>query len=84
MLPAEFEPAIPASDRTQTHALGRGYIETRTDTTRQSGQTPGKEVDMKHITVYVRDYTELSAYHPEVFTDTRKQDYVSVKHNLLT
>ena len=43
-----------------THALvfGRGYIEARTDTTQQSGQTPDKEVDIKHITIYVSGYTE--------------------------
>jgi hypothetical protein len=35
--------------------LGRGYIEARTDTTQQSGQTPDKEVE---ITVYVSGYTE--------------------------
>jgi len=39
-------------------ALGRGYIETRTDTTQQSGQTPDKEVEIKNITVYVSGYTE--------------------------
>jgi len=37
---------------------GRGYIEARTDTTQQSGQTPDKEVDIKNITVYVSGYTE--------------------------
>ena len=44
MPPAGFEPAFPASERPQTHALGRGYIEATTDTTQQSGQTPDKEV----------------------------------------
>ena len=39
-------------------AKGRGYIEARTDTTQQSGQTPGKEVGIKNITVYVSGYTE--------------------------
>jgi hypothetical protein len=38
--------------------LGRGYIEARTDTTQQSGQTPDKKVDIKNITVYVSGYTE--------------------------
>jgi hypothetical protein len=32
-------------------ALGRGYIEARTDTTQQSGQTPDKEVEIKNITM---------------------------------
>jgi hypothetical protein len=32
----------------------------RTDTTRQSGQTPDKEVEIKNITVYVSGYTESS------------------------
>jgi hypothetical protein len=30
---------------------GRGYIEARTDTTQQSGQTPYKVVEIKNITV---------------------------------
>jgi hypothetical protein len=38
--------------------LGRGYIEARSDTTQQSGQTPDKEVEIKNITVYVSGYTE--------------------------
>jgi len=37
---------------------GRGYIEARTDTTQQSGQTQDKEVEIKNITVYVSGYTE--------------------------
>jgi len=37
---------------------GRGYNGARTDTTQQSGQTPDKEVDINHITVYVNRYTE--------------------------
>ena len=41
-----------------TDGLGRGYIEARTDTTQQSGQTPDKEVEIKNITVYVSGYTE--------------------------
>ena len=53
-----FEPTISAGERSQTYALGRGYIEARTDTTQQSGQTPDKEVKIKHITVYVNGYTE--------------------------
>jgi hypothetical protein len=38
--------------------LGYSYIEARTDTTQQSGQTPDKEVIIKNITVYVSGYTE--------------------------
>jgi len=38
--------------------LGCGYVEARTDTTQQSGQTPNKEVEIKNITVYVSGYTE--------------------------
>ena len=38
--------------------LGYGYIEPRTDTTQQSGQTPDKEAEIKNITVYVSGYTE--------------------------
>jgi hypothetical protein len=38
--------------------LGRRYIGARTDTKQQSGQTPGKEVEIKNITVYVNGYTE--------------------------
>ena len=34
--PVGFEPTISASERPQTHALGRGYIGTRTDTTKQT------------------------------------------------
>ena len=37
---------------------GRGYIGARTDTTQQSGQTPDKEANINHITVYVSGYTE--------------------------
>ena len=33
-------------------------IEARTDTTRQSGQTPDKGTDIKNITVYVIGYNE--------------------------
>ena len=32
-----------------TLALGRGYIEARTDTTQQSGQTPDKAVEIKSL-----------------------------------
>ena len=39
-------------------ALSCGCIEARTDTTQQSGQTPDKDVDINHITVYVSGYTE--------------------------
>jgi DNA-binding sugar fermentation-stimulating protein len=53
-----FEPAIPASQRPKTHALGYGYIEARTDTTQQSGQTSDEEIEIKNITVYVNGYTE--------------------------
>ena len=42
----------------QGSALGRGYIEAKTDTTQQSGQTPDKEVEIRNITVYVSGYTE--------------------------
>jgi len=56
--PAGFEPAIPANDRQQTHAFGRGYVEARTDTTQQSGQTPDKKLEIKNITVYVSGYNE--------------------------
>jgi hypothetical protein len=38
--------------------LGYGYIEARTDTTQQPGQTPDKEVEIKNITVYVSGYNE--------------------------
>jgi len=31
---------------TAAYDLGRGYIEARTDTTQQSGQTPDKEVEI--------------------------------------
>jgi DNA-binding sugar fermentation-stimulating protein len=55
---AGYELAIPAFKRLQTCALGRGYIEARTDTTQQSGQTPDYEVEIKNITVYVSGYTE--------------------------
>jgi len=47
-------PQSPANERPQTHALGRGYIDARTDTTQQSGQTPDKEVEIKNVTFYVR------------------------------
>jgi hypothetical protein len=39
-------------------ALGYGYIGARNDRTQQSGQTPDKEVEVKHITVYDSGYTE--------------------------
>jgi len=38
--------------------LGYGYIGARTDTTKRSGQTPDKELEIKKITVYVSGYTE--------------------------
>ena len=58
MPPVGFEPAIPAGERLLTYTLGCGYIGARNDTTQQSGQTPDKEVEIKHITVYVSGYTE--------------------------
>ena len=58
MLPARFEPAIPASERPQDYALGYGYIGARNDTTQQSGQTPDKEVEIKNIAVYVSGCTD--------------------------
>jgi len=58
MPPVKFEPTISAGERPQTYALGRGYIEARTDTTQQSGQTPDKEVEIKNITVYISGYTD--------------------------
>jgi hypothetical protein len=42
----------------QLRNLDYGYLETRTDRTQQSGQTPDKEVEIKNITVYVSGYTE--------------------------
>jgi hypothetical protein len=41
-----------------TAKYGRGYIDARTDTTQQTGQTPDKEVEIKNTIVYVSDYTE--------------------------
>jgi len=38
--------------------LSKAVAGARTDTTQQSGQTPDKEVDGNHITVYVSGYTE--------------------------
>jgi hypothetical protein len=58
MSPVGFEPTISAGERPQTYTLGYGYIEARTDTTQQSGQTPDKEVEIKNITGYVSGYTE--------------------------
>jgi len=60
MPPAGFKPAIPASKRPQTHALGYSYTGARKDATQQSGQTPDKEEDTKNITVYVSGYTETN------------------------
>jgi hypothetical protein len=42
---AGFEPTISRGERPQTYTLGYGYIEARTDTTQQSGQTPDKEAE---------------------------------------
>jgi len=53
-----FEPTTSASERSQTNALGYGYIGARNDTTQQSGQTPDKEAEIKNITVCVSGYTE--------------------------
>jgi hypothetical protein len=39
-------------------AYGCDYTGARTDTTQQSGQTPDKEVNISHITVYVSGYNE--------------------------
>jgi len=36
MLPVKFEPTILAGERTQTYALGYGYIGARTNTTKQT------------------------------------------------
>jgi len=58
MPPVGFETTISAGEQPQTHALGRGYIEARTDTTQQSGQAPVKEAETENITVYVSCYTE--------------------------
>ena len=54
-----LKPTILEGERPQTYALGYGYIEARTDTTQQSGQTPDKEVEIKNINVYVSCYTEI-------------------------
>ena len=61
MSPMGFEPTISVGERPQTYALGYGYIEARTDTTQQSGQTPDKEVEIKNINVYVSCYTEINS-----------------------
>ena len=47
MSPVGFELTISAGERPQTYAVGYGYIESLTDTTQQSGQTPDKEVEIK-------------------------------------
>jgi hypothetical protein len=52
---SEYTQLWPA---TGSGLLCRGYIDARTDTTQQSGQTPDKEVEIKNITVYVSGYTE--------------------------
>jgi hypothetical protein len=68
---ARFEPAVPTSERPQTHVLCYGYIGARTDTTQQSEQTPDKEAEIKNITVYVSGYTEIDTTgmlsHPTVW-----------------
>jgi hypothetical protein len=53
-----FEPTIAVGYRPQSYALRYCYIEARTDTTQQSGQTPDKEIEIKNITVSVNGYTE--------------------------
>ena len=58
MSTAWSKPAIPELERPQTYALGYGYTGAGKDTTRQSGQTPDKEVEIKSITVYVSVYSE--------------------------
>ena len=40
------------------YTQGRGYMEARTTTTQQSGQTPDKEEEIKNFTVYVSGETE--------------------------
>jgi len=58
MPPVGYEPTISAGERPQTYALRYGYIEARTDTTQQSGQTKDKVVEIRQSTVYVSGYTE--------------------------
>jgi hypothetical protein len=41
MLSARFEPTIPDLKRTQSYALGYGYIGARTDTTQQTNISLG-------------------------------------------
>jgi hypothetical protein len=78
MSPVGFESTISASERLQTYALGYGYIEARTNTTQQSGQTSDKEVEIKNITVYVSGYTETDTTrklsHPTVCAFTVAAD----------
>jgi hypothetical protein len=50
-----YSTSVPYSEGS---TLGRGYIEARTDTSQQSGQTPDEEVEIKNIIVYVSGYTE--------------------------
>jgi hypothetical protein len=42
--PVGFKTAMPVGQRPQTYTLGYGYIEARTNTTQQSGQTPDTKV----------------------------------------
>ena len=66
MPPAAFETTMPASERLETHALGRGHIGARTDTKQQSEQTPDKDVDINPVTLYVSGYieTDPTRYQP--------------------
>jgi hypothetical protein len=57
MLAPDAEAAVTADGKQPTS--GRGYIGARTDTTRQSGQTPDEAVDINHITVYVNGHTAM-------------------------
>jgi hypothetical protein len=50
---AGYEPAIPAIERQQTYALGRGYIGARTDTTQQT-----------NICLGIHRQTRVATFHP--------------------
>ena len=41
---------------TEDEVFGYGYIGARNYKTQQCGQTPDKEVEIKHITIYVSGY----------------------------
>jgi hypothetical protein len=49
-----YSTSVPYSEGS---ALGRGYIEARTDTLQHSGQTPDKEVEIRNF--IVNGYTEM-------------------------